>query len=196
MTFIFSACARMMAVHHPHLALASRVICTTALTLAIIGNGGCGVVDERKQPDQTLLLIGDNTLRVRKLDGIGALPEDQLAELTRKSSVVIKAQLAYFRPYTSATVWTDHGLETWDTICLFFLLHPQRDVYKGSWPSAGIVIEDQDLTKRLHTGIAGFYDADDEYLIFLEGATPIESKEIIIRRLTCELPFTKPAQNK
>lgn len=149
------------------------------------GNGGAsggdaGVVN--------LLMNSSNVRRVTKLDGEGKMSHEDMDILIKESGLVAKARISSLFPYSNATFPTDHGLVDYNALCITFAINPRRDIFKGSWPSAGLILEDYDIAYASNgtdnKGSFGFYNVDDEYLIFLQGSTPIDSNVIKIRHIT------------
>jgi hypothetical protein len=138
--------------------------------------------------ETSLLMNAENKRRVTQLDGSGEFSNAELDGLMRESRFVTRARISSFFSYSNATFPTDHGLVDYHTLCITFAINPKRDVYKGWWPSAGMILEDCDVAHASNgtdkKGNFGFYAVDDEYLVFMDGPTPMDSNVIKIRHIT------------
>lgn len=158
--------------------------------------GCCSKTDERangqngiKESDNKGTNLGNDLILSKskkrlifQLEGIGKLPDEEYEKLIKESRMVIKAPLVYLLRYSSFTSSIDNAEVEYDLNCLMFkVITPFT--YKGSWPSAGILIDDKDIVESQENH-KKFYEIGDEYLIFLQGDTPIESEVIKVRRLT------------
>jgi hypothetical protein len=176
-----------------YLAASAMVIscCDNSIRTSGTGAGGSADTNTASGTEASvvnLLLNSSSVRRVTKLEGEGNMSSEDMDRLIKESRLVTKARISSFFPYSNATFPTEHGLVDYNTLCITFAINPRRDVYKGSWPSAGMILEDYDVASTSNgtdnNGYFGFYNIDDEYLIFLQGPTPIESNVIKIRHVT------------
>jgi hypothetical protein len=137
-------------------------------------------IDDKKQ-DKKLVVTSSGKKSIYHLDGVGELPAEDYDKLYKESKIVMRGLLVYSMPYSSFTSTINNDVVDFSLCCQMFKVMPYEN--KGSWPGAGILIEDRDISEG-QENYKHFYEIGDEYLLFLQGDTPIESEIIKVRRMT------------
>lgn len=141
----------------------------------------------RNEAPESLIWNHAGLPRVDTIDGVGKLPPDQHREFSGKSSLVIMGNLEFSLSTGSSEApvfsGSERKLAVRERLCLFFSV---EETLVGKWPSSGIVIEawDSKFLESLNT--ACFFRTNDQYMLYCEGSSPMESEKIYIKRLTDE----------
>ena len=147
----------------------------------------CGGIAVKETKAESLIWNHAGLPRVDTLDGIGRLLPDRHREISGKSNLVILGSLEFSFATGSMDVPVFSGSErkmtTQERLCLFFSV---EEMLVGHWPSSGIVIEAWD--SQFLEGLNGpcFPRTGDQYLLYFECSSPMESEKIYAKRLTDE----------